>query len=477
MRLKYNKKQQYKTAAFCCIIGLRRLSILKEKDVKKKKKIVVGNVQPGSIAEEAGIEPQDLILSINDSEVMDVFDYRFLTTNESFTINVEKPSGEIWEIEIEKDEYEDLGIEFEDPMMDDAKSCTNNCIFCFIDQLPKGMRNTLYFKDDDSRLSFMMGNYVTLTNMKDADIDRIIKYRMSPINISVHTTNPELRKTMLRNRFAGGITEKIKKLVEAGIVVNGQIVLCRGINDGRELDRTIEDLSQFFPGLLSISVVPVGLTRYREHLFELQAFDMESSKALIKQVEGWQLKLLSQHGKRIIYIADEFYIMAGVPIPDYEEYEDFPQIENGVGLVSLLRYEVDEVIKKYGKSSKGQPGRKISIATGTSPSEYIKEMTKKVSKAFNVEIKVYTIINNFFGEKVTVTGLLTGGDIIAQLEGRDLGDELLISSSMLRSGEEVFLDDLTLDELSGKLNVKVTPVMNSGIDFAESIIGYKLEKQ
>lgn len=449
---------------------------MKEKDSEKKKKIVVGNVLPGSIAEEAGVEPQDVILSINESEVMDVFDYRFLTTSESFTINVEKPGGEIWEIEIEKDEYEDLGIEFEDPMMDDAKSCTNNCIFCFIDQLPKGMRNTLYFKDDDSRLSFMMGNYVTLTNMKDADIDRIIKYRMSPINISVHTTNPELRKTMLRNRFAGGITEKIKKLVDAGIIVNGQIVLCRGINDGRELDRTIEDLSQFFPGLLSISVVPVGITRYREQLFELQAFDMESSKALIKQVENWQLKLLSQHGKRIIYIADEFYIMAGVPIPDYVEYEDFPQIENGVGLVSLLRYEVDEVIKKHGKKSKSQPGRRISIATGTSPSEYIKELAKKVSEAFNVEINVYTIINNFFGEKVTVTGLLTGSDIITQLNGKELGDELLISSSMLRSGEEVFLDDVTLDELSGKLNVKVSPVMNSGIDFVESIIGYKLQK-
>jgi len=450
---------------------------LKEKDLTKQKKIAVKSVQPGSIAEEAGIEPQDFVLSINDNEILDVFDYRFLTTNEFFTIDVEKPDGEIWEIEIEKDEYEDLGIEFEDPMMDDARSCTNNCIFCFIDQLPKGMRDTLYFKDDDTRLSFMMGNYVTLTNMKDTDIDRIIKYKMSPINISVHTTNPELRKTMLRNKFAGGIIEKIKRLVDSGIIVNGQIVLCRGINDGEELDRTIKDLSQLFPGVLSISVVPVGLTRHREHLFELEAFDMESSKELIKQVEAWQLKLLSQYGKRIIYIADEFYIMAGVPIPNYEEYEDFPQIENGVGLISLLRYEVDEVIDKYKVKHKGNSKRTITIATGASPSEYINEMTKKISEAFNVEIKVYTIINNFFGEHVTVTGLLTGKDVIAQLKGKELGDELLISSSMLRAGEEVFLDDVTLEELSKVLKIKVTPVMNSGIDFVENILGYKLVKK
>lgn len=314
---------------------------MKEKDVKEKKRIVVKAVDIGSIAEEAGIEPEDSILSINGKGILDVFDYRFLTTNEFLTIEVEKPSREVWEIEIEKDEYEDLGLEFEDSMMDDAKSCTNNCIFCFIDQLPKGMRDTLYFKDDDTRLSFMMGNYVTLTNMKDSDIDRIIKYKMSPINISVHTTNPELRKKMLRNKFAGSIIEKIKKIVEAGITVNCQIVLCRGINDEKELDRTIEDLSQFFPGVLSISVVPVGLTKHRDNLFELQPFDKEASLKVIKQIQDWQLKLLPVHGKRIVYIADEFYIMADAPIPDYAEYEDFPQIENGVGLVSLLRYEVD----------------------------------------------------------------------------------------------------------------------------------------
>jgi len=447
---------------------------LKEKDTKEQKKIVVKNVHTGSIAEEAGIEPGDAILTIDKSSIMDVFDYRFLTTDEFLTIEIEKPYGEVWEVEIEKDEYEDLGIDFEDPMMDDARSCTNNCIFCFIDQLPKGMRETLYFKDDDTRLSFMMGNYVTLTNMKDSDIDRIIKYRMSPINISVHTTNPELRKTMLRNRFAGGITDRIKRLVEAGITVNCQIVLCRGINDGKELDRTIEDLAIYYPGVYSISIVPVGLTKYRDDLFELKAFDKESSLELIKQVEAWQIKLLTQYGKRAVYIADEFYIMAGVNIPGYEEYEDFPQIENGVGLVSLLRYEIDETLNNFAEKIKHSAKRTVSIATGFSVSAYIEEIAGKISAASGVDINVYTIINNFFGEHVTVTGLLTGQDIISQLSGRELGEELLISSSMLRSGEEVFLDDVTLKELSHNLNIKVTPVINSGKEFVESIIGKKL---
>lgn len=447
---------------------------MKEKDTKEQKKIVVKAVHMGSIAEEAGVEPGDSILTINKSSIQDVFDYRFLTTDEFLTVEIEKPFGEIWEVEIEKDEYEDIGIEFEDPMMDDARSCTNNCVFCFIDQLPKGMRETLYFKDDDTRLSFMMGNYVTLTNMKDSDIDRIIKYRMSPINISVHTTNPELRKTMLRNRFAGGITDRIKKLVDAGITVNCQIVLCRGINDGRELDRTIEDLAKYYSGVYSISIVPVGLTKYRDDLFELKAFDRESSLELIRQVEVWQEKLLAQYGKRVVYIADEFYIMAGVEIPGYDEYEDFPQIENGVGLVSLLRYEVNEALSNFAEKIKDSAKRKVSIATGFSVSSYIEELAGKISIASGIDIKVYTIINNFFGEHVTVTGLLTGQDIIAQLNGKDLGEELLISSSMLRSGEEVFLDDVTLKELSDRLNIKVTPVINSGKEFVESIIGNKL---
>jgi len=447
---------------------------LKEKGIKEQKRIIVKEVQIGSIAEEAGIEADDCILSINNSGILDVFDYRFLTTNEFLTIEVEKVNGEVWEIEVEKDEYEDLGIEFEDSMMDDAKSCTNNCIFCFIDQLPKGMRDTLYFKDDDTRLSFMMGNYVTLTNMKETDIDRIIKYKMSPINISVHTTNPELRKIMLHNKFAGGIIERIKRLVDAGITVNCQIVLCRGINDGIELDRTIEELSQFFPGVLSISIVPVGLTKHRDNLFELKAFDEESSKSVIKQIETWQLKLLAQQGKRVVYIADEFYIMAGVTIPGYDEYEDFPQIENGVGLISLLRYEVDEVLNEYKKKIKFATDRKISIATGYSASGYINEFVQKIREASNVDITVYTIFNEFFGEHVTVTGLLTGNDIVTQLKGKDLGDELLISISMLRSGEEVFLDDTTLKELSDTLNIKITPVVSSGKEFVESILGKKL---
>lgn len=447
---------------------------MKEKDIVYKKKIAIKEVQIGSIAEEAGIEAEDSILSINNTGILDVFDYRFLITNEFLTIELEKSYGEIWEIEIEKDEYEDLGIDFEDSMMDDAKSCTNNCVFCFIDQLPKGMRDTLYFKDDDTRLSFMMGNYVTLTNMKEADIDRIIMYKMSPINISVHTTNPELRKTMLRNKFAGSIIDRIKRLVDAGITVNCQIVLCRGINDGEELDRTIDELSKFFPGVYSISIVPVGLTKHRDALFELKAFDEVSSKDLLMQVQNWQVNLMAKHGKRIVYIADEFYIMAGVPIPNYYEYEDFPQIENGVGLISMLKYEVEETLHNYKEDIIVSTNRVVSIATGCSARSYIEELASKISDVSKVDIRVNTIINDFFGETVTVTGLLTGNDIIAQLKGKDLGDELLISSSMLRSGEEVFLDDVTLKQLSKSLNIKITPVLNSGKEFVESIIGKKL---
>jgi len=456
--------------------------------------IPIKGVLPGSIAEEAGIEAGDAILSVNGEKIKDIFDYRFLITDENLMLEIVKQDGEIWEIEIEKDEYEDLGIEFENEMLDEAKSCRNKCIFCFIDQLPKGMRETLYFKDDDSRLSFFMGNYVTLTNMSFDDIDRIIKYRMSPINVSVHTTNPDLRVLMLKNKNAGDVVKKIQKLIDGGIEVNCQIVLCRDINDGEELDRSINELGSLYPGVKSISVVPVGITKYREGLVDLKPYDAESSAQVIPQVEAWQKKFTERFGSRVVYIADEFYIMAGRKIPDYEEYEDFPQIENGVGLIAQFKREFEEGIDQldYGFFNEGsQPKtesvkkarafelenklRNISIATGVSPYSYIKEMAETLKNRFkNLNINVYKIENNFFGKNVTVTGLLTGQDIIEQLKDKELGDELLISRSMLRSGEEVLLDDYTVRDLEQKLNVKISIVDNNGKDFIVKILGIDL---
>lgn len=438
--------------------------------MKKETEIKVKYVQPGSIAEEAGIEPGDIIQSINGESIADIFDFRFLTANEELLLEVGKPSGELWEIEVEKDEYEDLGLEFENPMLDDARSCTNKCIFCFIDQLPDGMRETLYFKDDDSRLSFLSGNYVTLTNMKENDIDRIIRYRMSPINISVHTTNPELRVSMLNNRFAGDILSKVKKLTDAGINVNCQIVLCRGVNDGQELDRTLNDLSLLYPGMNSISIVPVGITEYREGLYQMIPFDREASEVVIVQVSKWQKKLLKEFNSRIVYLADEFYIMADKELPDHSEYEDFPQLENGVGLIALMKSEIEEHLGTI--SHEGTHDRKVSIATGVSAYGYIKGFAAKIEGKFcGVHVNTYEIKNKFFGENITVTGLLTGRDILEQLKGRELGEELLICRCMLKVGERLFLDDFTVDMLQEGLGVKITIVENDGKDFIDKILG------
>jgi putative radical SAM enzyme (TIGR03279 family) len=444
--------------------------------VKEKNRAVVRKVTPGSIAEEAGIQTGDILLFINREKITDIIDYRFLVASEQLLIEVLKPSGDIWEIEVEKDEYEDLGIEFEDPMICETRQCTNKCIFCFIDQLPHGMRDTLYFKDDDMRLSFLTGNYVTLTNMGFEDMDRIVKYKMSPINVSVHTTNPELRKMMLNNRFAGDILEKIKVLVDGGITVNCQIVLCRGINDETELDNSISDLTSFFPALRSLSVVPVGITRYRKGLYNLKPYDKESSDRVINQVEKWQNKLLNKYGSRVVFLADEFYIMAGRRLPGYEHYEEYPQIENGVGLVTLLLHEFTNSLTEYKDKMPGDYYRKISIATGVSVKGYIDKMAEILKKRYNkLEVQVYQIKNSFFGDNVTVTGLLTGRDIISQLKDKELGEQLLISSSMLKAGEDMLLDGITVGMLEEQLDVKVIVVENNGRDFINKVLGIGVE--
>lgn len=452
------------------------------KNSEKEKFIVVKKVEKGSIADEIGLESGDKIVSINGEKVVDIFDYRFLITDEVIELKIIKCNSDLWEIEIEKDVYEDLGLEFDSPMIDSAKSCMNKCIFCFIDQLPRGMRSTLYFKDDDTRLSFLSGNYVTLTNIKDNDLDKIVKYHMSPINISVHTTNPDLRIKMLNNKNAGDVMEKIKKLAKAGIMINCQIVLCRNINDGTELDRTISDLSALYPEVNSISVVPVGLTKYREGLPDLIPHDKISASRTIEQVAEWQERLLKKKGSRIVYPADEFYVMAGCEMPDYYEYEDFPQLENGVGLVALFKHEFNDYLNYLKRLNidnlhmlrSNNKMRKVSIATGVLAYEFINGLARELEKTFeNIRINVYPVKNDFFGEQVTVTGLLTGRDIIQQLScgEPDLGEELLISESMLKANDDVFLDDYTVKMLEEQLNIKLTVVKNNGKDFILKAIG------
>mgnify|MGYP000568769196 CR=1 FL=1 len=449
--------------------------------MKNKKGTVIREVLKGSIAEEAGIQPGDCILEINGERIKDIFDYRFLITDENVNMVIRKENGDIWDIDIEKDTYEDMGIEFEDPMIDSAKSCANKCIFCFIDQLPKGMRETLYFKDDDTRLSFLTGNYVTLTNISDKELDRIIKYHMSPINISVHSTNPSVRKLMLGNRFAGNILERIKKLVNAGITVNCQIVLCRGINDQEELDRTIKDLSDLYPGVGSISVVPVGITKYREGLYPLVPYDGEESKKVLEQVEGWQKKLLEEKGSRVVYAADEFYIMAEKELPGYEEYEGFPQLENGVGMVALFKEEFFEYLedeeaglneKGVNADEKAVKDRIVSVATGISAYKIIKKLAEELENRYNnLKINVYPVENRFFGKYVTVAGLLTGQDIVYGLKDKELGQVLLIPKNMLKSDEDVFLDDYTVEKVGTLLNVKVKVLEVNGKAFVDGILG------
>lgn len=433
-------------------------------------KIKISAIQSGSIAQELGIEPGDWLLSINDHEIKDVFDYRYLIADAEITVEIEKKNGEVWQLEIEKDETEDLGLEFESSLMDDEKSCRNKCIFCFIDQLPKGMRDTLYFKDDDARLSFLFGNYITMTNLSESEIDRIIRYRMSPVNISVHTTNPELRRKMLNNRFAGDVLEKIKRFTSNGIDVNAQIVLCPDINDGEELDRTIEDLAHLHPYLHSISVVPVGLTRFREGLARLKPFDRERAIKVVDQVEGWQNKLLNKYQTRIVYLGDEFYILAGRDIPPYEAYEDFPQIENGVGMVASFVQEVDDALTEVSSGTSQIKYKKVSIATGMLVYNHMRGIADKIEETFGGKVMVYPVENTFFGKSITVTGLLTGYDIIREIKDKDLGERLLLSRNMFRAGTTDMLDDVTSEELEEKLGVKVQIVDNCGQALIDALV-------
>jgi len=429
----------------------------------------IERIVPGSIAEELGIEPGDLLVSINDRPVGDILDYHFLSQNSELVVLTRKADGEEWEFTIEKDEDEDLGLEFSEGLLDEYRHCSNKCIFCFIDQLPKGLRRTLYFKDDDTRLSFIQGNYVTLTNVSDADLKRVIEYRLSPINVSVHTTDEDLRKRMLGSRFAGDIMRKMKMLADAGISLNAQIVLCRGINDGEQLDRTLNDLSSLSPQMESAAVVPVGLTRYREGLYPLEALTKEDAAAALLQIGRVQERMLETKGTRFVYASDELILLAGAELPSEEEYEGYPQLENGVGMLRLL---IEEVRFYLEEAVPSDPERTVSIATGMLAKPFIEELALAVSRKYKgLTIKVYGIRNKFFGSSITVSGLVTGQDIISELKGEDLGERLLIPVNMLRIGEKVFLDDVTTDDLERELNTEVFVTDNDGYSFVTAITG------
>ncbi len=443
--------------------------------MEKKKRHIVSGVLPGSIAEELEIEAGDRLLSIDNTEIEDIFDYQFLIQDTYIEVEIEKPDGEQWLLEVEKEFDEDLGITFENGLMDEYRSCHNKCIFCFIDQMPKGMRETLYFKDDDSRLSFLQGNYVTLTNMSDHDIERIIRYRLAPINISFHTMNPELRCRMLNNRFAGEALKKADRLYEAGIAMNGQIVLCRGINDGPELEYSISELTGYLPYLESVSVVPVGLSRYREGLCPLEPFTREDAREVLRIIHQWQEQIYRERGTHFVHASDEWYILAQEELPGEERYDGYPQLENGVGMTRLLLSEFDrerERLRRERPIPDLSVREEMSIATGRLAYPYILQMAERMMEDFpGLLIHVYAIRNDFFGEMITVSGLLTGQDILAQLKGKPLGRRVLLPQNVLRSGEEVFLDDLTLEELKNTLQVEINIVKSSGCDFIDAVLG------
>ena len=432
------------------------------------KKHRMDHIVPGSIAQELGLAPGDLLLRINEKEIEDIFDYHYLCNEEYLTVEIERADGELWELEIEKEYEEDLGIEWEKGLMDEYRSCHNKCIFCFIDQMPPGMRETLYFKDDDSRLSFLQGNYVTLTNMKDHDIQRIIDYKLGPINISVQTTNPQLRCKMLNNRFAGEALKRMDQLYEAGIPMNGQIVLCKGVNDGEELRRSIQDLTRYLPVMESVSVVPVGLSRFREGLYPLEPFTKEEAGAVIDTIEAWQEVCYQEHGLHFIHATDEWYLLAGRPLPEEERYDGYLQLENGVGMLRLLEEEFAQAMEqKFPSVKKGT----VTIATGYLAAPTMEGLAKRFMDQYPQRcVRVCPIENRFFGEQITVSGLLTGQDLAEQLAGQALGDRLLLPCNLLRSGEDVFLDDMTLTELKNTLQVPIDIVESNGKHLIECLL-------
>ncbi len=421
-----------------------------------------------SIAAELGLCDGDTLISINGNDINDVIDYMFYSQNEQILLRCEC-DGEIIDFEIEKDAEEPLGINFETYLIDKQRSCKNKCIFCFIDQLPKGLRETLYFKDDDARLSFLMGNYITLTNLSDADVERICRMRISPINISVHTTNPELRVKMMANPNAAKINDILHKFAKAGITMNCQIVLCRGVNDGEELKKSLADLKNLYPSVKSVSIVPVGLTKFRDGLYPLAPFTPEECCDVIDMINSVGDVCKKEFGVRLFYPSDEFFIKGGVILPDEDWYDGYPQIENGVGLSTSLLTEVKSAVKNLDFTPKK---RDVAIVTGVLSQKIIEQAIAIVKEKYpNLNCTVYPIINHFFGEKITVSGLVTATDIIEQLKDKNLPEAVLIPSSMLRSEQDMFLDSVTVEQVETALQRKLTVIYNDGYDLVQNVIG------
>ena len=434
--------------------------------------VIIKSVDSKSPAEKAGLKAGDTLISINKNDIMDVLDYRFYQNNAKLKIEYIDDKGKIKHKRIKKQDYEELGLNFETYLMDKQHSCLNKCVFCFIDQLPKGMRDSLYFKDDDSRLSFLFGNYITLTNITEHEIERIIKMHISPINISVHTTNPELRVKMMKNKDAGKVLSVIKRFNDAGIKINCQLVLCPGYNDGEELKRTLSDLTEL-QNAECIAAVPVGLTKYRDGLADLVPFNPITAAETIDIIDRYGEECIKKYGSRRIYASDEFYLLAKRQMPDADYYGEFLQLENGVGLWALLLKEATDAIAE--EEYKLEQKRKISVVTGVAAYPLITEIVDKCKQKWdNLECKVYKIKNNFFGEKITVAGLVTATDIKEQLKGENLGEELLIPAVMLRKEGDMFLDSITLSELSRDLGVKITPVDNDGYSLIDALLGKEL---
>ena len=428
--------------------------------------VKISAVTPHSAAERAGIRAGEELVALNGNKIVDVLDYRFYQLETHLDVKVTGEDGERI-VKVVKTEYEELGLEFDTYLMDKERSCKNKCIFCFIDQLPKGMRETLYYKDDDSRLSFLFGNYITLTNLTQHEIDRIIKMHISPVNISVHTTNPELRCKMMNNRFAGESLKTMEKFAEAGLTLNCQLVICPTINDGDELKRSLNDLEKL--NVNTVAVVPVGLTDHRKGLYPLTPFNKESAEETLKIVEEFSDKCLEKHGRRMAFAADELYIMAEREIPEAEFYEDFACLENGVGLLSLLYDEFEFALEE--KDADENLVRHITLASGESAAPYLQKLFDKLKNKFpNVRVNVVPVINDFFGHMINVTGLVVGRDLINTLKDKDLGDKLIFSTSMLRSDGDLFLDDTSVDDVRKALNIEVVPTPNDGAQLLDEIL-------
>lgn len=431
--------------------------------------VKISGIEKNSIAAKKKIEKDDVLISINGNEINDVLDYRFYINDTKLLLSLKTADGKSKLAMIRKDEFEDIGLEFETYLMDKQRSCKNKCIFCFIDQLPKGLRKSLYFKDDDSRLSFLFGNYITLTNLTDDEVQRIIKMHISPVNVSVHTMNPGLRVKMMANPKAGDALNRLKAFADAGIILNTQLVLCPGINDGKELEFSLNELSKLYPAVQSIAAVPVGLSDHREGLYELKPYNEQTAGEVIDTIDRFNEKFKKENGTVIAYAADEFYIKANRPMPDEEYYNGYPQLDNGVGMWTLLKTEFEQALEECEERA---VDRRVTVVTGVAAYPLISELAKKAeNKIKGLSVNVVEVKNKLLGRMITVSGLICGADIVSALENTDLGEELIIPPNCLRSEGDMFLDDMTVDELSEKLNVKVTQNGTDGEDLLRALTG------